>query len=314
VALFGRRNARSAARADRGHRVMRGGPRRAARRAAARRAFNALQGAGGEDGCVQGCWNGCASPIRIRACWPRRWPWTSSGPKRSSRRRGCLWWQASSRRARRCWSGTSLRRLCGQAQQRGVVGRGLHRARGVERPRLAETMPAEVMVEAYAAGRRLTTAVLGDRALTVTTSSRTAGRLRRQVRARRLAPCGAGRSAARGVRRLPGLCAAVAPGAGLPGPVAHRLPLGRAPGPRWPRDPRAQHPARHDAHLARARAGAGGGHLLPGPCRHWWRTPRADAEAPVAAHPSLAPAQPAEAGPGRRRTPRPRSGPTATSG
>lgn len=39
---------------------------------------------------------------------------------------------------------------------------------GSNAPRLAETMPAEVMVEAYAAGRELTTAVLMDRALTVT--------------------------------------------------------------------------------------------------------------------------------------------------
>ncbi len=39
---------------------------------------------------------------------------------------------------------------------------------GSNAPRLAETMPETVMVEAYAAGRELTTAVLGDRALTVT--------------------------------------------------------------------------------------------------------------------------------------------------
>ena len=35
-------------------------------------------------------------------------------------------------------------------------------------PRLAQEMPARVMVEAYAPGRELTTTVLGDRALTVT--------------------------------------------------------------------------------------------------------------------------------------------------
>lgn len=35
-------------------------------------------------------------------------------------------------------------------------------------PRLADDMPAQVMVEAYAPGRELTTTVLGDRALTVT--------------------------------------------------------------------------------------------------------------------------------------------------
>ncbi|MFT4714907.1 MAG: D-alanine-D-alanine ligase [Paracoccaceae bacterium] len=35
-------------------------------------------------------------------------------------------------------------------------------------PKLAETMPDTVMVEAYAAGREMTTTVMGDRALTVT--------------------------------------------------------------------------------------------------------------------------------------------------
>ena len=39
---------------------------------------------------------------------------------------------------------------------------------GSNAPRLAETMPEVVMVEAYAPGRELTVAVLGDRALTVT--------------------------------------------------------------------------------------------------------------------------------------------------
>ena len=39
---------------------------------------------------------------------------------------------------------------------------------GSNAPRLAETMPETVMVEAYAPGRELTVAVLGDRALTVT--------------------------------------------------------------------------------------------------------------------------------------------------
>jgi D-alanine-D-alanine ligase len=39
---------------------------------------------------------------------------------------------------------------------------------GANAPRLATTMPAEVMVEAYVAGRELTTTVMGDRALCVT--------------------------------------------------------------------------------------------------------------------------------------------------
>ena len=39
---------------------------------------------------------------------------------------------------------------------------------GANAPRLAETMPATVMVETYAPGRELTVAVMGDRALAVT--------------------------------------------------------------------------------------------------------------------------------------------------
>jgi D-alanine-D-alanine ligase len=39
---------------------------------------------------------------------------------------------------------------------------------GANAPRLAASMPAEVMVEAYVAGRELTTTVMGDRALCVT--------------------------------------------------------------------------------------------------------------------------------------------------
>ncbi|MES2915839.1 MAG: D-alanine--D-alanine ligase [Pseudomonadota bacterium] len=39
---------------------------------------------------------------------------------------------------------------------------------GANAPRLAETMPATVMVESYAPGRELTTTVMGDRALGVT--------------------------------------------------------------------------------------------------------------------------------------------------
>ncbi len=39
---------------------------------------------------------------------------------------------------------------------------------GSNAPRLAETMPAQVMVETYAPGRELTVTVMGDRALGVT--------------------------------------------------------------------------------------------------------------------------------------------------
>ena len=80
-------------------------------------------------------------------------------------------------------------------------------------------------------------------------------RLRRQVPPRRLAPRGAGGDSRRDRRRLPRLRAARPPGARLPRPQPLGLPLGRGARPRRARHPRDQHPARHDADLARPRAG-----------------------------------------------------------
>ncbi len=48
------------------------------------------------------------------------------------------------------------------------VGVYLVDAKTTARPSWTPTMPAEVMVEAFAPGRELTTTVMGDRALTVT--------------------------------------------------------------------------------------------------------------------------------------------------
>ena len=46
-------------------------------------AFNALHGAWGEDGCVQGVLETLADPLHpLRACWPRRWRWTRPSPRR----------------------------------------------------------------------------------------------------------------------------------------------------------------------------------------------------------------------------------------
>ncbi len=91
-------------------------------------AFNALHGRWGEDGCVQGI----LEWLRI--------PYTHSGVLASA---------------------------LAMDKQRAKDGVYIVHP-GSNAPRLAETMPAEVMVETYAPGRELSISVMGDRALGVT--------------------------------------------------------------------------------------------------------------------------------------------------
>ncbi|MBL4929935.1 D-alanine--D-alanine ligase [Fuscibacter oryzae] len=131
--------------------------------------FNALHGRWGEDGCVQGLleW------LRI--------PYTHSGVLASALAMGKA-------RAKEAFAAAGLPILQGVIASREAVEAGhvlpppyvvkpnsegssvgvyiVHP--GSNAPRLAATMPAEVMVETYAPGRELTTSVLGDRALCVT--------------------------------------------------------------------------------------------------------------------------------------------------
>ncbi len=51
-------------------------------------AFNALHGAWGEDGCVQGVLETLDLPYTHSTCWPRPWRWTRSRPRRCWPRRG----------------------------------------------------------------------------------------------------------------------------------------------------------------------------------------------------------------------------------
>ena len=132
-------------------------------------AFNALHGRWGEDGCVQGLleWLGI--------------PYTHSGVLASAL-------AMDKQRAKEIFSAAGLPVVESRIVPREEVEAGhvlpppyvvkpnnegssvgVYIVReGSNAPRLARTMPATVMVEAYAAGRELTTAVLGDRALTVT--------------------------------------------------------------------------------------------------------------------------------------------------
>jgi D-alanine-D-alanine ligase len=131
--------------------------------------FNALHGRWGEDGCVQGILE-----------WMRI-PYTHSGVLASAL-------AMDKNRAKEAYRVAGLPIVEGVIASREAVEAGhvlpppyvvkpnnegssvgvyIVRAGG-NAPRLAETMPAEVMVETYAPGREMTTTVMGDRALCVT--------------------------------------------------------------------------------------------------------------------------------------------------
>lgn len=132
-------------------------------------AFNALHGRWGEDGCVQGLleW------LRI--------PYTHSGVRASAL-------AMDKTAAKAAFAAAGLPTVTSILARREAVAEahllpppyvvkpnnegssvGIYIVQpGSNAPRLAETMPEEVMVETYAPGRELTVAVLGDRALAVT--------------------------------------------------------------------------------------------------------------------------------------------------
>ena len=131
--------------------------------------FNALHGRWGEDGCVQGLleW------LRI--------PYTHSGVLASAL-------AMDKARAKDVYVAAGLPVVASVLASRDAVSAGhvlpppyvvkpnnegssvgVYIVReGANAPRLAETMPDTVMVEAYAPGRELTVSVMGDRALCVT--------------------------------------------------------------------------------------------------------------------------------------------------
>ena len=131
--------------------------------------FNALHGRWGEDGCVQGIleW------LRI--------PYTHSGVLASSL-------AMDKSRAKDAYRAAGLPVVDSVIAAREAVEKehllpppyvvkpnnegssvGVYIVRpGSNAPRLAETMPAQVMVETYAPGRELSVSVMGDRALAVT--------------------------------------------------------------------------------------------------------------------------------------------------
>lgn len=131
--------------------------------------FNALHGRWGEDGCVQGILEWLAIP------------YTHSGVLASAL-------AMDKQKAKEVYAAAGLPVAEGRLAAREAVEAGhllappyvvkpnnegssvgVHIVRaGANAPRLAATMPATVLVEAYVPGRELTVTVMGDRALAVT--------------------------------------------------------------------------------------------------------------------------------------------------
>ena len=133
--------------------------------------FNALHGRWGEDGCVQGLLEWLGIPYTHSGVLASALAMDKTRAKQVFAAAGLPVARGHDRlpraHPRGAPDGAALR---GEAERRGFLGRGLHRARMAPtgRRRCADDMPETVLVEEYVAGRELTVAVLGDRALTVT--------------------------------------------------------------------------------------------------------------------------------------------------
>ncbi len=155
--------------------------------------------------------------------------------------------------------------LCGEADRPGLERRRhiVRRGRQSRRGRAAEAVFGEkVLVEKFVPGRELTVAVMDDKAVTVTElrPPHALLRLRSQVHRRHHRASGACADSGRGLRASQAMGADGASGIGLQRPDARRPALGRFEARHVrPGCARAQHPARHDAAVAGARAGEVGG-------------------------------------------------------
>ena len=214
--------------------------------------------------CPGACSNGCASPTRIRAFWRLRWPWTSRVPRRSTPITACPRPRAAPCPGPRSRPDTRSSRLMSSSP----ATRGRPSASTscppapMARPASGQTRPTCCLSRRFVPGRELTTAVLGEQPLAVTDIVATAGWYDYHAKyadggSRHVVP-------AEVPRAIHDACMAHAVTAHralrLPRPQPHRFPLGRGAWAGRAGAARDQHPARHDADLARARAGE--------PCRH----------------------------------------------
>jgi D-alanine-D-alanine ligase len=133
-------------------------------------AFNALHGRWGEDGCVQGLLEWMRIPYTHSGVLASALAMDKQRAKDVFRQAGLpvapsLLVPRGEVEARHVMAPPYVVKPNDEGSSVGVyiVAEGANAP-----PRLAETMPGTVMVEAFAPGRELTTAVLGDRALTVT--------------------------------------------------------------------------------------------------------------------------------------------------
>jgi D-alanine-D-alanine ligase len=132
--------------------------------------FNALHGRWGEDGCVQGLLEWLRIPYTHSGVLASALAMDKSRAKAAYRAAGlpCLDSRLAPRdevRARHVMAPPYVVKPNNEGSSVGVYI--VHEAANTPPP-LADDMPDTVMVEAYAPGRELTTAVMGDRALTVT--------------------------------------------------------------------------------------------------------------------------------------------------
>ncbi|WEF25217.1 D-alanine--D-alanine ligase [Paracoccus sp. S3-43] len=132
--------------------------------------FNALHGRWGEDGCIQGLLEWLGLPYTHSGVLASALAMDKTRAKDALRTAGLpvvdsMIADAAEVRARHVLPPPYVVKPNDEGSSVGVyiVHDGANQP-----PQLADTMPARVMVETYAPGRELTTAVLGDRALGVT--------------------------------------------------------------------------------------------------------------------------------------------------
>jgi D-alanine-D-alanine ligase len=132
--------------------------------------FNALHGRWGEDGCVQGLLEWLRIPYTHSGVLASALAMDKTRTKAAYRAAGlpCLDSLLAPRDEVRSRHVMAPPYVVKPNNEGSSVGVYIVREAANSPPQLADDMPDTVMVEAYAPGRELTTAVMGDRALTVT--------------------------------------------------------------------------------------------------------------------------------------------------
>jgi D-alanine-D-alanine ligase len=132
--------------------------------------FNALHGRWGEDGCVQGLLEWLRIPYTHSGVLASALAMDKSRTKAAYRAAGlpCVESVIAPRDEVRTRHVLPPPYVVKPNNEGSSVGVYIVREAANSPPHLSDEMPAQVMVETYAPGRELTTAVMGDRALTVT--------------------------------------------------------------------------------------------------------------------------------------------------